>query len=96
MTDQAPELPPTPPEGPVTVFELEDSNRRGTWWPAATTTGRTAMITCPACGVNGHLGNHTILADGTVAEGLACGDEECTWESAARLEGWAAVGVNLS
>lgn len=92
MTD----VPPEPPAGPVTVFELENSNRRGTWWPAATATGRTAITTCPACGVNGHLAEHTILADGTVAEGLACAEDECIWQSPSRLDGWETVGVCLS
>lgn len=95
MSDPA-AVPPTPPPGKPWVFELENGNRRGMWWPAPTLTGRTALITCPKCGVNGNLLEHTILADGTVAEGLACVEDDCDWESPAILAGWASVVVNLS
>lgn len=89
-------LPPPPPAGTPVIFELENSNRRQTWWPAATVTGRTAMITCPGCGCNGHLGEHTILVDGTVAEGLACAEDDCDWASPAVLADWVIVGLSLS
>lgn len=59
----------------------------GQWTPTRASTGKSAVIACPKCGIHGGL-DHSIAADGTVMPSLVCPTNGCDFHEWGKLEGW--------
>ena len=64
---------------------------RGTWKGVRKESGeRSAILTCPDCGLVASLTDHGIAPDGVVTPSVICPQDGCAFHEWIRLDGWTA------
>jgi hypothetical protein len=69
-------------------FGWHDKAHRGVWKGGRRDGSRTAIVSCPTCGMSFSLSGHTIKPNGDVNPSLACTAMSCAFHEHVRLVGW--------
>jgi hypothetical protein len=67
---------------------LKVKAHRGVWTGAGLDGRRTAIVSCPTCGMSASRSGHTIYSNGDVAPSLVCPRSSCAFHEHVTLVGW--------